>query len=146
MKRTILLILLVCLSIIFLSACSDDVSKIDRIELEIGNSVRFTQKEIMNAVHDVIKTFNADFSGCTLTHLWYDEEKSEAILNSYITTGRGSVNGIDRENVIVLLSNFEVGSSGHCQSLESNNTYKNWNWILIRDTKNGTWRVDDKGF
>jgi len=146
MKRIISLTLLICLSIIILSACNNDVSKIDEIELEIGNSTRFTQQEIMNSVHTVIKTFNTDYSGCTLTHLWYDEEKTEAMLNSYMKNGRGSVNGVDRENVIVLLSNFEVGSFGHCQSLESDTIYKNWNWILIRDTKDGNWRVDDKGF
>ncbi|AGF55703.1 hypothetical protein Cspa_c19350 [Clostridium saccharoperbutylacetonicum N1-4(HMT)] len=60
--------------------------------------------------------------------------------------GRGSVNGVKTENVIVLLSNFDVDSSGGDGSLNPNSTYDNYNWILIRDSKTDSWKVDDRGY
>jgi hypothetical protein len=46
----------------------------------------------------------------------------------------------------VLLSDFNVDSSGGDGSLNPNSTYGGWNWILIRDSKTGNWRVDDWGY
>lgn len=60
--------------------------------------------------------------------------------------GRGSVNGAKAENVIVFLSNFDVGSSDGDGTLNLNSTYSDWKWILIRDSKTGNWKVDDIGY
>ena len=54
----------------------------------------------------------------------------------------------DRNNadeVIVLLSSFDVDSSGGDGSLNPNSTYNNWNWILVR-TKGGKWQHIDHGY
>ncbi|NRT63569.1 hypothetical protein B0P06_000187 [Clostridium saccharoperbutylacetonicum] len=56
------------------------------------------------------------------------------------------MNGVKTENVIVLLSNFDVDSSGGDGSLNPNSTYDNYNWILIRDSKTDSWKVDDRGY
>jgi hypothetical protein len=60
--------------------------------------------------------------------------------------GRGSSNGVESENVIVLFSDFSVDASGGDGSFNPNETYTNWSWILIRDRPNGNWRVDDWGY
>ncbi|KGR76283.1 hypothetical protein CD33_06985 [Ureibacillus sinduriensis BLB-1 = JCM 15800] len=60
--------------------------------------------------------------------------------------GKGSGKNIDPGNVIGLVSNFDVDSSGGDGSLEPNSTYTEWNWILIRDGKPNKWRVDDWGY
>lgn len=78
--------------------------------------------------------------------MWYDEEKSNNFISDYLKNGRGSVNGVKHKNVIALLSNFDVDSSGGDGSLNPNSTYSNWNWILIRDSKTGIWKVDDWGY
>jgi len=115
------------------------------LDLDIGESIKFTNVEIMSAVDMVFEKFT-DFTGCELTHLWYDEEKSETFINGYMTSGRGQGNGILRKNVIVLLSNFDVDSSGGDGSLNPNSTYYDWNWILVRDNESDSWRVDDWGY
>jgi len=56
------------------------------------------------------------------------------------------VNGAERGNVIVLLSNFETDDSAGDGSFNPNDTYTNWMWILIRDNPEGAWRVDDMGY
>jgi len=144
MKKKLLSVLTILILAIGVSACAEDVTDIDGIEINIGSSADFSNREIMDAVHLVIKEF--DFAGCTLTHLWYDEEESATMVGQYMRGGRGSSNGVLRENVIVLLSNFDVDSSVVNSPLNPDSTYTNWNWILIRDSKNAPWRVDDWGY
>jgi len=68
------------------------------------------------------------------------------MINTYMNNGRGQSNGVERKNVIVLISNFDVGSAGHSPSLNSDSTYSDYSWILIRDSKVEPWRVDDSGY
>ncbi|WEG18947.1 DUF4829 domain-containing protein [Alkalihalophilus pseudofirmus] len=81
-----------------------------------------------------------------MTELWYEENKSNEFIQDYLTYGNGSSNGIEAENVIVLLSNFNVNAFGGDGSFEPNSTETNWKWILIRDDKDDKWRVDDWGY
>jgi len=118
----------------------------DDVTVSIGQSEKFSSDEINDAVDCVIAKFDADFSGCTLTDLWYDESHSDLEIQSYIENGRGAINGVAEENVIALLSNFDVDESGGDGSLNPNFTYTDWNWILIRDSKDGGWTVDDWGY
>lgn len=112
----------------------------------IVSSDKFSEAEISDAMYSVMDKFDNAFKGCELTKLWYDEEISNAQVESYMTSGRGSFNGINKNNVIVLLSEFNVDSSGGDGSLNPNSTYNNWMWILIRDSDKGEWRVDDWGY
>jgi hypothetical protein len=111
----------------------------------IGPSDKFSEAEIRGAMDRAIAKFR-DFEGCELTKLWYDEEKSNAQIKSYMTGGHGSVNGVSKDNVIVLYSDFTVDSSGGDGSLNPNSTYSDWMWILIRDSGKSEWRVDDWGY
>ena len=49
------------------------------------------------------------------------------------------------DEVIVLLSSFDVDSSGGDGSLNPNSTYDNWSWILVR-TSGGKWKHVDHGY
>ena len=128
-----------------LTACSQKSGKTGNVNIEIGMSEKFTNTEIEDATNLVKKKF-ADFKGCDLTQLWYDEAKSDSFIDGYLTHGRGSTNGAKAENVIILLSTFTVDSSGGNGSFNPNSTYDNWNWILIRDGKDDSWSVDDWGY
>lgn len=113
--------------------------------VSIDESVKFSKVEIDDAINCVNEKFK-DFKGCKLTKLWYDEERSNDFMEGYFTSGKGAVNGVKAENVIVLLSDFDVDSSGVDGSLNPNSTYNDWNWILIRDSKTSEWKVDDWGY
>ncbi len=136
--------LCVILLIFSLEACSQ-AGKTSQAAVSIEKSDKFTEQEINDAVSRVKEKFK-DFKGCTLTRLWYDEEKSNSFIKGYMSNGKGSVNGVKAENVIVLLSDFKVDSSGHEGGFNPNSTYSDWNWILIRDSKTDSWRVDDWGY
>ena len=49
------------------------------------------------------------------------------------------------DEVIVLISSFDVDSSGGDGSLNPNSTYTRWSWILVRN-KNGKWKHVDHGY
>ena len=131
------------LMIFSLVGCNQN-NKSTNIKLDIGESTKFSKEEIDNAVDCLKRSF--DFEACTLTKIYYNEEISNTAVEDYLQFGNGSVNKVKAENVIVLLSDFDVDNSGDNPVLNPGETYTNYNWILIRDDKNSDWKVDDCGF
>ncbi|MDQ0230196.1 DUF4829 domain-containing protein [Metabacillus malikii] len=119
--------------------------KVNQVQVTIGESNKFTDEEINEAVVAVKKKFHA-FQGCTLTELWYSEEESNERVIDYLNYGTETPNEIKEDNIIVLLSNFDVNSSGGDGSFEPNSTQTKWQWILIRDSATDKWRVEDWGY
>ena len=131
------------LMIFSLVGCNQN-NKPTNIKVDIGESTKFSKEEIDNAVDCLKRSF--DFEACTLTKIYYNEEISNTAVEDYLQFGNGSVNKVKAENVIVLLSDFDVDNSGDNPVLNPGETYTNYNWILIRDDKNSDWKVDDCGF
>ncbi|MCC3868520.1 hypothetical protein K0039_09925 [Terrisporobacter mayombei] len=50
------------------------------------------------------------------------------------------------DEAIILLSNFDVDSSGGDGSLDPNSTYTDWQWILVRDRENSKWTLKTWGY
>ena len=145
MKRIRIITLLCIILVIAFFVAFKQAGKTNNVAVNIEKSDKFSENEINNAVNCVKKKFK-DFRGCNLTKLWYDEKKSNNFIEGYLSNGKGSVNGVKVENVIVLLSNINVNSSGGIGGFNPNSTYSDWNWILIRDSKTGNWKVDDWGY
>ena len=141
--KKIVIYLSMILMIFSLVGCNQN-NKPTNIKIDIGESTKFSKEEIDNAV-DCLKR-NFDFEACTLTKIYYNEEISNTAVENYLQFGNGSVNKVKAENVIVLLSDFDVDNSGNNPVLNPGETYTNYNWILIRDDKNSDWKVDDCGF
>lgn len=131
------------LMIFSLVGCNQN-NKPTNIKIDIGESTKFSKEEIDNAVDCLKRSF--DFEACTLTKIYYNEEISNTAVEDYLQFGNGSVNKVKAENVIVLLSDFDVDNSGDNPVLNPGESYTNYNWILIRDDKNSDWKVDDCGF
>lgn len=141
--KKIVIYLSMILMIFLLVGCNQNNKPTD-IKLDIGESTKFSKEEIDNAVDCLKRSF--DFEACTLTKIYYNEEISNTAVEDYLQFGNGSVNKVKAENVIVLLSDFDVDNSGNNPVLNPGETYTNYNWILIRDDKNSDWKVDDCGF
>ena len=148
-KPSTLLIIISCLFMsIFLLGFSLNkvaIGVTDNVEIRYDNSTTFNENEIKSAINTVLLEFE-DFKGCDLIRLWYDESASKSQTEIYMSYGHGSSNGVEQENVIVLLSDFYVDSSGGDGSFNPDTTYSNWMWILIRDSKVDKWTVDDWGY
>lgn len=141
--KKIVIYLSMILMIFLLVGCNQN-NKPTNIKVDIGESTKFSKEEIDNAVDCLKRSF--DFEACTLTKIYYNEEISNTAVEDYLQFGNGSVNKVKAENVIVLLSDFDVDNSGNNPVLNPGETYTNYNWILIRDDKNSDWKVDDCGF
>lgn len=146
LNKKVNLILSMCLMLTLLPLVSCEISEESKnVEIDIGQSTKFTKEEIEKAITEVIDNF--DFPSCTLTEVSYDEEKSNQIIESYLSNGSGKINGAISENVIVLLSSFDVDDSGDNPVLEPNTTYSDYNFTLIRDNnKSSDWKIVDQGY
>jgi len=112
----------------------------DKQEVWVNFKVNTTPKDINleEAQRLVIRKFNRDFRGATLTDLWYDKPYSDAEAEHW-------AEWYGADEAIVLLSNFVTGETYYGTGLETNATYKKWNWILVRD-KGGDWELKTWGY
>ena len=128
---TLLCILLAC----GLCACGGDVSK---AKTESVDSEMYSEEDIFSAIETIKKEFKSSWKGCTLTEIHYAGDD----------TSKDHQDWADRNNadeVIVLLSSFDVDSSGGDGSLNPDSTYDDWMWILVR-TNGGKWKYVDHGY
>jgi hypothetical protein len=134
MKRIVSI--LACISMMLgLCACGGNVKNVETHEV---TSEVYSQEDISSAIEIIKDEFDRDWKGCTLTEIYYaGDEASEAC--------RDVAKRHDSDDVIVLLSSFDVDASGGDGSLNPNSTYDNWNWILVR-TDGGTWQHVDHGY
>ena len=133
--RKILALGLVLFSMLSLVACGGNVTNCKVTEC---SSAIYSDDEIESAIRVAKNYFALNFDGCTLTEIGYLGDDK---LDGYQEFA--DRNGAD--DVIVLVSTFNVDSSGGDGSLNPNSTYTNWNWILIR-TDGGLWRHIDHGY
>ena len=134
MKKIVCIIL--CSLLVFsLSACGGDISRVNTHNV---NSEIYSQEDINAAIDTIKKEFMMNWGGCTLTEIYYAGDDSS----------KDHQDWADRNNadeVIVLVSSFDVDSSGGDGSLNPNSTYSDWSWILVR-TNGGKWQHVDHGY
>ncbi len=134
MKKCLNVLLCVVL-MLGLCACGGKVSDMITKNVE---SDKYSQKEINEAI-DVIKAeFLLNWKGCTLRAIYYAGDEVTEEFQDWADRNNA-------DDVIVLVSSFDVDSSGGDGSLNPNTNYANWKWILVR-TNGGTWKHVDHGY
>jgi hypothetical protein len=115
-----LLIILICVGMTFsLCACGGDVKNVNVVDAE---SEIYTSADIKSAIETIKKEFDIAWNGCTLTEIYYaGDEKSKG--------HQEWAERYDADEVLVLLSSFDVDGSGGDGSLNPNSTYDHWMWI-----------------
>lgn len=118
-----------------LCACGGDTNDVATHEVA---SDLYTQEEITAAM-DTIKTEFKDWKGCTLKELYYAGD-------GFSEGHQDWADRNDEEEAIVLLSSFDVDSSGGPdRTLNPDSTYTDWMWILVRSS-GGPWKHVDHGY
>lgn len=98
----------------------------------------YTTDDINAAVDTAIEYFDKNFKGCTLTEIGYiGDEAAEAFAEWS--------EQYEMDEVIILVSSFNVDAAGGDGSFEPNSTCKNWQWILGR-SKGGQWEHLTHGY
>lgn len=101
-------------------------------------SEMYTEEDIVSAVAIIEEEFKAEWQGCTLTEIYYAGDDNSKEYQDWA----------DRNNadeVIVLISSFNVDDTCTIGSLDKNKTYLGWRWILVR-TDGGEWQHVDHGY
>lgn len=98
----------------------------------------YSDAEIESAIDVAIDYFQKNFGGCTLTEISYLGDDKLNDWQEFAVRNHA-------DDVIVLVSTFEVDASGGDGSLNPNSTYSNWKWILVR-TDGGAWKHVDHGY
>ena len=136
MKRLIAVVLVLAL-VLSLVACGTggDVSTYGR---RLDESEVYSEEEIIAAMDVVEAFFKKEYDGCKLNNLEYIEELSVEAADEWAEQYLA-------EEAIVLISSFDVDSSGGDGSLEPNETYDNWQWILTRN-EGEDWTLQTWGY
>jgi len=134
MKKTLSLLLCAIMTFSF-TACGGSISNVKILEWK---SQVYSKEEIESAIKVAAEYFKKGFFGCTLTSITYAGDEK---ISDYIDWAVRN----DADDVIVLISSFDVGRKGGDGSLNPNSTYDGWMWILVR-TKGGNWRHVDHGY
>jgi len=119
----------------------------DNVDIHYSNSIKFSEAEIKAAIGIALADFSKtkSYKNCVLTNLWYDEAESNQWVKSYMTYGRGDVNGIKEDNVIIIQAHFDVGKKAEIY-FNPPSTVTNWHWTLIRNSVADKWVKDDVGW
>ncbi len=123
------------LLLMVLSACGGNVRRAATHEVP---SAMYAQEEILSAMNVIKREFRREWDGCTLKELYYAGDE-------YTRRYQEWADRHGADEVIVLLSTFDVDASGGDGSLNPNSTYRKWNWILVRQ-KGGSWVHVDHGY
>ena len=134
MKRVVSIAIILCI-VFGLCGCSGNVRDVKIAEY---TSEKYTDQEIEAAIEATKKYFEDEFDGCKLLELEYVGDDK---LYEYVDFAER----VGSEDVIAFVSSFYVGFCGGDGSLETNETYESWVWILAKD-ENGNWVHIDHGY
>ena len=126
---------------ISLASCKKEIIN-SKLEVEISSSSKFTDKEINSAINTIKENFT--FPNFKLNKIIYDEEISDSYIIEYLNHGKGSNISSNPENIIVIVSAFDVDSFISESDQNIDNNIKDYSWILIREDKNSEWIIKDK--
>lgn len=140
MKKSIPVILTLLMALL-LTACGGKNSggNIDSVHVPDWKPSKIYSDDDIEAAFQTVKDyFKSEFDGCTLTRLYYPGDTYADEFNAWAEQYAA-------DEAIVLLSSFNVDSSGGDGSFEPDSTYEDWNWILIR-SNSGAWEHVDHGY
>lgn len=106
-----------------------------------SQQVTFSEEEIEDARKAALRYFEEEAPERELEELWYDNDSCIRQRVSYLLYGRGAVNGVSPDDVIIFLCDFTIPKENIMEG-----EYTDFNLILIRDGKDGEWRLDDQGY
>lgn len=123
--------------LMLLTLCSCGTGQIaDGLQLKSAGSEVYTEEEISDAAEVVLRIFQENFSGCTMTSLRYPGDQTSAL--------QEWAEQYDADQAIVLTSSFDVEDPGSDSTLNPNSTYDHWQWVLVRD-EGGQWEAKTWG-
>ena len=138
-KKTLVFIALVIT--LFFPGCGEknNGGNIGNVQIPDWKPSEIYSDDDIEAAYQAIKEyFSNEFDGCTLTKLYYPGD-------TYSDEFKEWAEHYDADEAIVILSSFNVDSSGGDGSFNPDSTYAGWKWILIRNDGED-WKHVDHGY
>ena len=132
------LVILVLAAVLVLTGNRGNVSNVNRV---VGYSALYGENSINEAFDVIEKKFAKDFEGCTLTELRYDKDVENRFAEE--------IEKYHKENnqeLIVVLSTFNTDEKSGDGSFNSNDTYDNWQWYLVKTADKKSWKIINWGY
>ena len=121
-------------ALVILSGCK---TQTEAVSLQTIDSELYTMQETSEAADTIYAYFNDNFEGCTLESVAYEYDDPD-LFAEYAEQ-------YEADEAIVLSSTFTTDENGGDGSLNPNDTYTDYQWILVRDN-GGSWRHADHGY
>lgn len=135
MKKLCLTVLTLALALV-LCACAE---KSDDVMVPLSGEEFYSAEEVDQAAEAVKVYFAENFSGCTLTGLYYNPLVDEEVIRERLETEYHA------DSAISLSCDFKTGRFGVREDLTRHVTYEGWDWVLTRNG-DGAWEVADQAF
>ncbi len=132
------LVILILAAVLVLTGNRGNISNVNRV---VGYSALYGENSINEAFDVIEKKFAKDFEGCTLTELRYDKDVENRFAEE--------IEKYHKENnqeLIVVLSTFNTDEKGGDGSFNSNDTYDNWQWYLVKTADKKSWKIINCGY
>lgn len=133
-KNLIGWILVVALMGMTLGGCG--LGDVTQAHTQIGPSEQFTRLQLNLAVARVKWAFAAEFPGCTLLEVAYEEQDFLA---------RVERDGNNPDKTLVLTVSFQVGEQTPLTTLTPGQTYRGYQWVLPQGIL-GLWKIVNRGY
>lgn len=139
MKKILCIIAIISMGFILTACGGRNGGNIDSVQVPDWKPSGIYSDDDIEAAYQTVKDYFSDkFYGCTLTKLYYPGDTFVDEFNEWAER-------YDADEAIIILSSFDVDSSGGDGSFNPNSTYNDWNWILIRNN-GGDWEHVDYGY
>ncbi|HAT88464.1 MAG TPA: hypothetical protein DCS73_01660, partial [Roseburia sp.] len=125
------LVILVLAAVLVLTGNRGNVSNVNRV---VGYSALYGENSINEAFDVIEKKFAKDFDGCTLTELRYDKDVENRFAEEI-----EKYHEENNQELIVVLSTFNTDEKGGDGGFNSNDTYDNWQWYLVKTADKKSW-------
>jgi len=138
-------LMLLCAAALVVSFCivwqleTEIWGNVRHVERVMASSHEYSEKDVSEAMDAVIAHFRNNFGGCQLLDIQYDEARSQKQNEDWAKY-------YQVDQAIVLYSTFAVHAESAMKSgLTPGKTYRNWQWILVRNA-GGTWQLKTWGY
>ena len=132
------LVILVLAAVLVLTGNRGNVSNVNRV---VGYSALYGENSINEAFDVIEKKFAKDFDGCTLTELRYDKDVENRFAEEI-----EKYHEENNQELIVVLSTFNTDEKGGDGGFNSNDTYDNWQWYLVKTADKKSWKIINCGY
>ena len=134
MKNSKSILLYILLSFVFVACTTNgNQSASDKPVAETKQVITFTEEDIGSAISQVQQMFDNDFSGCEISIIYYNYERTNKEADN---------------NTIIIYTKFKTDSSvkpGVNSLLSPNMTYE-WYWKLKKHNELNKWEIVSYGF